>query len=100
MGEAFQIGWVRGLKIWNIANTRSLKCDQCGKKQSFFKAGGHKKSRPKPAFKKLETLLLYFHYTDHFLKRLILKAKEINSGSKTIIINIDIIGTGCIILVG
>lgn len=41
MDEAFQIGWV--LKIWNIANTCSLKDDQCGKKNIFLKSAGTKK---------------------------------------------------------
>jgi hypothetical protein len=44
MDEAFQIGWI--LKIWNIANTCSLKDDQCGKKSIFLKLTGTKKAGP------------------------------------------------------
>lgn len=50
MDNAFQIGWVRGLKIWNIANTPGLTGGQCGKNQPFFCNSGYKKSRSRPAF--------------------------------------------------
>ncbi|MBN8675896.1 MAG: hypothetical protein J0L56_17315 [Chitinophagales bacterium] len=36
MGEAFQIGWVRGLKIWNIANMPGSAGYQIWENNRFF----------------------------------------------------------------